>query len=169
MPKWKENSNLRNMKASPATSLLELTNTLQPLWSKCLLGWPGGIQNRSWNHAKTEIPDGQIHHDNYKTSSLANHRRHQANFKEYANNLGAPQIHPIHHDMKVISPHGLPCLLPSHRKPHLSRSSYSLEMILDGVWLRDKIKSKVKVKTFSNIRYFLLFDLINTKLRIKIK
>lgn len=33
-------TNLRNINASPATSLLELTKTLQPLWSKCLRGWP---------------------------------------------------------------------------------------------------------------------------------
>ena len=35
-----ETTDLRKMKASPATSLLELTNTLQPLWRRCLLGCP---------------------------------------------------------------------------------------------------------------------------------
>ena len=30
--------NLKKMNASPATSLLELTKTLQPVVSKCLLG-----------------------------------------------------------------------------------------------------------------------------------
>lgn len=42
--KFKQRKNklkyLKNTKASPATNLLEVTNVLHPVVSKCLLGWP---------------------------------------------------------------------------------------------------------------------------------
>jgi hypothetical protein len=37
---WKHNKYLRKTNESPATNLLEVTNVLHPVVSKCLLGWP---------------------------------------------------------------------------------------------------------------------------------
>lgn len=37
---WKHNEYLRKTNESPATNLLEVTNVLHPVVSKCLLGWP---------------------------------------------------------------------------------------------------------------------------------
>ena len=48
---------LKNTKASPATNLLEVTNVLQPVVSKCLLGWPDHILHKGTIKMVSKIVD----------------------------------------------------------------------------------------------------------------
>lgn len=42
---------------SPVTSLLALTNTLHPVVSKCLFGWPENVER----YIKSTQPEARIH------------------------------------------------------------------------------------------------------------